>query len=62
MARLFDQPTNEVMANVLSDEKGFDPSTCGKTLRAYNFWDWRSNNQGDRVLTITLKEGSTPSK
>jgi hypothetical protein len=62
MAKLVDQPGNELFATVLSDEKGIDPSTCGQTLRAYNFWDWRTCHQGDRVLTITLKEGSTPSR
>ncbi|OQA02305.1 MAG: hypothetical protein BWY71_00059 [Planctomycetes bacterium ADurb.Bin412] len=62
MAKLFDQPDNELFATVLADEKGVDPSVCGQTLRAYNFWDWRTSQQKDRVLTITLKEGSTPSR
>ena len=62
MAKLIDEPKNPKYGIVLSDEKGIDPSTCGKTFRAYNYWDYRNTPPTDRVITITLKEGTTPSR
>jgi hypothetical protein len=57
MAKLLDEPTNELFAFALSDAKGMDPVACGQSLRAYNYWQ-----RGSRVLDITLKEGNTPSR
>ena len=57
MAKLLDEPTNELFGFTLSDGKGRDPVVCGRTLRAYNYWQ-----RGSRVLEITLKEGNTPSR
>jgi len=60
MARLLDEPANAVFGFTLSDAKGADPVACGQALRVYNYWQ----NVGgkNRVLDITLKQGSTPSR
>jgi hypothetical protein len=57
MAKLLDEPANGLFGFTLSDGKGMDPVACGRTLRAYNYWQ-----RGSRVLEITLKEGNTPSR
>ena len=62
MAKLIDEPNNPKYGIVLSDENGIDPSNCGQTFRVYNFWDYRSTPPTDRVITVTLKEGTTPSR
>lgn len=60
MAKLFDEPGNTTFAFTLADEKGMDPVVCGQKLRVYNYWQ---NVEGkNRVLEISLKEGSTPSR
>jgi len=60
MAKLFEEPGNTTFGFTLADEKGMDPVACGQKLRAYNYWQ---NVEGkNRVLEISLKEGSTPSR
>jgi hypothetical protein len=58
LAKLTDEPKNPVAGFTLTDGKGIDPVTCGQTLRAYNYW--QNVGDRDRVLTISLKAGSTP--
>jgi hypothetical protein len=55
-AKLLDEPGNTLFGFTLTDAKGVDPVTCGKTLRAYNYWYDRDM----RSLDITLKAGATP--
>ncbi|OQA00063.1 MAG: hypothetical protein BWY71_00852 [Planctomycetes bacterium ADurb.Bin412] len=60
MARLLEEPGNTTFGFTLADEKGMDPVVCGQKLRVYNYWQ---NVEGkNRVLDISLKEGSTPSR
>jgi hypothetical protein len=40
------------------DGKDVGPVSCGRTLRAYNYW----HDRDMRVLEITLKEGTTPAR
>jgi hypothetical protein len=57
MAKLLDEPRNPLFGITLSDAKGIDPVSCGRTLRVYNYWQ---NAGKGRVLEIALKDGSTP--
>lgn len=61
-ATLCDEPNNRLFCTTLSDGKGIDPSTCGQTLRAYNYHINPNGPIEHRVLDITLKQGSTPSR
>ncbi len=53
MAKLLDQPDNPLMGFTLTADDGVDPSACGQTLHAYNYW----GNSG-RILDITLSKGA----
>ena len=53
MAKLLDEPGNDLYGFTLADANGVDPSTCGQTLRAYNFW-----SKSGRILDITLTNGA----
>ncbi len=60
MAKLLDEPRNATFGFTLSDSKGIDPVACGQTLRIFNYWQ---NAEGkNRILDITFKKGSTPSR
>ena len=52
MAKLIDQPDNPLYGFTLAAEDGVDPSICGQTLHAYNFW-----SKSGRILDITLSNG-----
>jgi hypothetical protein len=56
MAKLLDEPRNELFGFTLMDGQGVGPASCGQTLRAYNYW----HDRDMRVLEIALKEGTTP--
>jgi len=56
MAKLTDEPANELFGFTLMDGKDIGAVNCGQTLRAYNYW----HDRDMRVLEITFKEGTTP--
>ena len=56
MAKLLDEPKNELFGFTLMDGKEVGPVSCGQTLRAYNYW----HDRDMRVLEIALKDGATP--
>jgi len=56
MAKLLDEPRNELFGFTLMDGKDVGPGACGQTLRAYNYW----HDRDMRVLEIAFKEGATP--
>lgn len=55
MAKLLDEPDNTMLGFSLADGNGVDPTVCGHTLRAYNYW-----LDASRTLEITLGPGTTP--
>ena len=59
MAKLFEEPGNKLWGFTLSDARGIDPVACGQHLRAFNYWQNAGNG---RILDITLKDGSTPTR
>ncbi len=52
MAKLIDQPDNPLYGFTLAAEDGVDPSICGQTIHAYNFW-----STSGRVLDIKFSNG-----
>ncbi len=52
MAKLLDEPGNGLYGFTLADAAEVDPSICGQSLRAYNYWD-----KSGRILDITLSQG-----
>lgn len=58
MAKLAHEPENELFGLTLMDGNEVGPVSCGKRLRAYNYW----HDRDMRVLEITLKEGTTPAR
>jgi len=63
MAKLFDEPGNNMFGFTLSDSRGIDPVACGQMLRVFNYW-WKEKNskEDNRIIDITFKKGSTPTR
>jgi hypothetical protein len=59
MAKLFNEPGNQLLGFTLTDATSVNSVTCGQSLRVYNYWQNAGNG---RVFDVTLKEGKTPTK
>ncbi len=55
-AKLMDEPGNIRFSFSLSDPKGNDFTSCGKTFRIYNYW----TKPPVRMFDVVLGEGTTP--
>jgi hypothetical protein len=54
MAKVTDEPSNPFYGFTLAGDDRSDPSICGKTLHAYNYWERKG-----RILDLTFDKGVT---